>query len=424
MSRTNIALGLIGCLMLCVVATPAAAIDDDHRTMANASIAKGLAYFKKAQNPDGSWTPRSGKKGTEMMSVAITGLIVRAMLLDPKIDHTDATVRKGLNYLLSMQQKDGGIYNRILANYQTSIALMALGPVRNKDLRYQSAITQAQTFLKTIQSAQGHVDAKGDKIDENHPHRGGLGYHPDKSKGSKHGRPDLNNTVHFIKGMIESGYNCNDPAIREAIIFAARLQGVKSSVLAEQIEPGGGFIYAPSTDEDNIGTAQSQAGTYIDSAGKSRLRAYGTMTYAGFMAFILHKMPADDPRMTAAYEWIQTNYTLEYNPGMVNNSKTNKDERHQGYYYYLHLFSRGLRAWTEKDDRKDALAGKTVVVTSDGKSHDWANEIIAKVASLQRKDGSWTNTKNDRWMESDEHLASAYAILALRSATQTLQIQE
>ncbi len=408
-----------------LISPMALALDDAHRQKADASIAKAIAYFKTVQKPDGSWAPSSNKPGTDMMSVAITGMVVRSMLLDPKVDHTDPAVKKGLDYLLSMQQKDGGIYNRILANYQTSLALMALGPVRKADPRYQTAIKRAQNFLKGIQSVQGHKDAKGNVIDENHPHRGGQGYHPDKTKGSKHGRPDLNNTVHFIKGMIESGYNCNDPAIKEAILFASRLQGVKANALAEKIEPGGGFIYAPSVNEENIGKLQSQAGHYIDATGRSRLRAYGTMTYAGFMAFILHQMDAKDPRMVAAYEWIRNNYTLEHNPGMVNQSSTEKDERYQGYYYYLHLFGRGLRAWTDMPGREgDPQAGKTLITTPDGKTHDWANELVAKVASLQNANGTWANTKHDRWMEGDTHLATAYAVLALRSATQKISIQQ
>ena len=394
-------------------------LDQAHLQKAEASIAKAIEYFKSVQKPDGSWAPASEKPGTELMSVAITGLVLRSMLLDPKTDHTDPAVKKGLEYLLKNQQPDGGIYTKILANYQTSIALMALGLVRDADPRYQKAIKRAQTFLKSIQSVQGHKDAKGNVIDEKHPHRGGQGYHPDKTKGSKHGRPDLNNTVHFIKGMIESGYNCNDPAIREAILFASRLQGIKANELAEKIEPGGGFIYAPSVNEDNIGVLQSQAGEYTDAQGVSRLRTYGTMTHAGFMAFILHQMDPKDPRMVAALEWIRNNYTLDQNPGMVNEAATKKDERYQGYFYYLHLFARSLRAWTDMPGRSgDPQAGKTLITTPDGKTHDWANEVIEKVVSLQNENGTWFNTQHDRWMEGDRHLATAYALLALRSASQ------
>ena len=69
-------------------------------------------------------------------------------------------------------------------------------------------------------------------------------------------------------------------------------------------------------------------------------------------------------------------------------------------------------------------AGKTLITTPDGKTHDWANEVVDKVVSLQQADGTWSNKKNGRWMESDQHLATAYAMLSLRAATQKITIRQ
>ena len=39
------------------------------------------------------------------------------------------------------------------------------------------------------------------------------------------------------------------------------------------------------------------------------------------------------------------------------------------------------------------------------------NDIVAKVVSLQQNDGTWSNKKNDRWMEGDTHLLDKTMII-------------
>ena len=246
----------------------------------------------------------------------------------------------------------------------------------------------AQKFLISIQWTS-QLDPKGDQINKDHVWYGGAGY-------GKHGRPDLSNTTIMLAALHDSGIDCKDPAFIRAMNFVSQLQGTPSNAHADKIQKGGGFVYATSTNKDNIGTLQSQAGEIVDAQGKSRLRTYASMTYAGFMSYLYAELDRDDPRVKAAYGWIRNNYNLKENPGMGM----------QGYFYYLHLFSRAMQAW-----------GDPHLVTADGKKHNWAEELIDKITSLQGKDGLWTN-KADRWMESDKRLASAYAILALQFATQ------
>ena len=53
-----------------------------------------------------------------------------------------------------------------------------------------------------------------------------------------------------------------------------------------------------------------------------------------------------------------------------------------------------------------------VVETPDGKKHPWAEELAAKLISLQKPDGSFVNPV-DRWWEGDPDLVTAYALRAL-----------
>jgi squalene-hopene/tetraprenyl-beta-curcumene cyclase len=123
------------------------------------------------------------------------------------------------------------------------------------------------------------------------------------------------------------------------------------------------------------------------------------MTYAGFKSYVYAQLSRDDPRVKDAHKWIGRNYSVEHNPGLPDRL------RFAGYYYYLMTMSRALDAW-----------GSTHVETPDGARHDWANDIIDKLASLQRNDGSWLNDKSSRWMENNPNLTTAYALIALTHA--------
>jgi squalene-hopene/tetraprenyl-beta-curcumene cyclase len=371
--------------MVGLSAAPAMALDREHRERAERTIDKAIEYLRSVQNDDGSWSPDPGP--------AVTALVTAGMLADPDIDRTDTTVRRALDYIMSRQKEDGGIYDQILANYNTSIALMALGQVRNADPKYREAVQEAQDFLRNLQWSQNREDPRGETIERDHPWYGGAGY-------GNSGRPDLSNTATMVAGLRDSGLVCTDPAYQRAMTFISRLQGSEANEkYGDQIQQDGGFIYATSHNKDSIGKLQSYAepATVEDDQGKSRLRTYGSMTYAGFMSFLYAKLDRDDPRVRDALGWVRRNYTLEENPGTGM----------QGYYYYLHLFARAMSAW-----------GYPKIETADGEKHDWANELIDKLAELQREDGSFLNTHQDRWMEDDPNLCTAYALLALQHALQ------
>ena len=370
-------------VMSVFVATPALALDAEHRAKAEAALKKAFEFQRAQQNPDGSWSPKPGP--------AVTALVVAGMLGSPETKADDPAVAKAIDYILSRQKESGGIYDQILENYNTSIALMALGRAPGSE-KVSAAIHKAHDYLRGLQWAEGQTDPTGKPIEPGHPWYGGQGY-------GSHGRPDMSNTVIMIAGLNDSGLACEDPAYQRAMAFISSLQGTPTNqAFGEQIEPNGGFIYASSTDKDHIGQLETKVvpPTIEGPDGKSRLRTYGSMTYAGFMSYLYAKLDRQDPRVMDAYGWIQRNYTLDENPGVGM----------QGYYYYLHMLSRALAAW-----------GEPALVTADGKKHDWANEVIDKLVSLQREDGSWINEK-DRWMEGDPALVTAYAVLALQHALQ------
>ena len=47
-----------------------------------------------------------------------------------------------------------------------------------------------------------------------------------------------------------------------------------------------------------------------------------------------------------------------------------------------------------------------------GVDHNWRSDLVTKLASMQKADGSWTN-EHDRWYEGDPNLVTAYSLLAI-----------
>jgi squalene-hopene/tetraprenyl-beta-curcumene cyclase len=322
---------------------------------------KGVAFLKKTQSQDGSWSAKRAGPG-------ITALVVAAMVRGG-VSPDDPTVAKGLAYLESKVQKDGGIYDKQLANYTTSVGLMALTEC-NKDGKYTTVISNATKFLKGLQTALDEADAK----------YGGVGY-DGKS------RPDMSNTQFFIDGLIAAGVPKDDPAIQRALKFVSRCQNLpgeqNDQAFAKKAseEDKGGFVYNPLDPDDAL-----------HKTPEGGLRSVGGMTYAGLKSFLYAGVSKDDPRVKAAMAWIRKHYTLEENPGM----------KQAGLYYYYHTFAKAMTA-----------VGESTFEDSKGKKHDWKQELIDALKKRQKSDGSWTNAGDKVFGEADPNLATAFALLSL-----------
>jgi hypothetical protein len=491
---------LIGCaaVVLSIVSAARGGGDDPRQVKARPVIDKAIAYLRSQQDKDSSgWAvPKEGPAYP-----AITALVLNGMLMDKGIAATDPTVKAGVAFVLKYKQPDGGLYDKILPSYNTSICLSMLSRVDTPEAK--AAIKPAQEFLKSLQFGDGAmVDGQFAKetgrVGKDHPFYGGVGY-------GRSGRPDNSNLNFFLQAMSDSGLPENDPAIQRALVFLKRTQmlGSVNDLDFAKGSTQGGFIYANAAGKDSVGRGQSYGGEIAESLsgppgteatisllagpdgkprtlkrdditarvrkamadaavaevkaaadvamilvgpgngesserfevrapvgkpdtlaavlrqaftadgkpeakidakavpawkGVSRLRAYGSMTYAGFKSYVYAKLPRNDERVTAAYDWIRRNYTVAENPGAGTD----------GLYYFYVTFARALDAWGEP---------MIEVIRADGskESRDWALDLIDHLATLQNPDGSFKSV-DDRWMENNPVLITAYALIALEHA--------
>lgn len=355
-------------LALALVAGPIVA---QETPSVSSAVSRAVSYLDSAQDDEGAFSPHVGPAVTALVA---TGLIRHGRTPD------DPMVGDALAYVEGFIQPDGGVYapDSMYRNYETCIAIQCFRTAADADgatKDYAEVLSRAEAFVKGIQwdEEEGH--------DRSSTSYGGAGY-------GRHGRPDLSNTSYLIDALHSLGRGPEDPAIQRALAFVSRSQNLETehnTTPFATLSPDGGFYYTPAAG------GSSQAGETLTGG----LRSYGSMTYAGLKSMIYAGVGKDDPRVKAAFAWIQANYSLSENPGMGTS----------GLFYYYHTFAKAL----------DAI-GEGAVVDSDGESHDWRAELVTTLTAAQGADGSWINS-NDRWLESDPNLSTAYALLALSYCT-------
>lgn len=341
-----------------------------------AAINRGVRFLVSRQNPE------TGSIGDPDYP-AMTALAVMAMRGNPETDRDTLSpeARKAYEFLLSSQKEDGGIYTKSLPNYNTSLALTALTMVEGEP--YREAAIRAR---RIVIAGQYDHDQNGQM---DHPQDGGIGY------GSKP-PADLSNTHLALEALyLSQKLLADDPdrANQEpklnyaaAIQFVSRCQNLTATNdqtwASDDPRNKGGFVYRP---------GDSKAGTETVEGGKTAVRSYASMGYAGLLAFIYAEVKPTDQRITAVKEWLAANYSVTENPGMGA----------EGLFYYYHTMAKALE-----------LARVDQIKKPDGTTANWRLDLARELFNLQKQDGSWSN-ENGRWMEKDPDLSTAYAVLAL-----------
>ncbi|MCA9231810.1 MAG: terpene cyclase/mutase family protein [Planctomycetales bacterium] len=345
------------------VPSPAAEQGSDSHQLLAPVVERAVGFLRTTQAEDGSYSSHAG--------TGVTSLVATSLMRHGR-SPGDPLVASSLAYLEQHVQADGGIYQSgsLYRNYETCLAILCF-QAANRDGKYDQLLAHAEAFVKGIQwdDEEGH--------DSSSTSYGGAGY-------GSHKRPDLSNTNFLIDALNSLGRGPDDPAIQRALVFVSRCQNLETAhndTKFAATNPDGGFYYTVAAG------GSSQAGE----TATGGLRSYGSMTYAGLKSMIYAGVGPDDPRVKAAYHWVQQHYTVQENPGMGDS----------GLYYYLHTFAKAL-----------AAIGDDQIVDDQGVAHDWRQELVDELAAQQQKNGSWLN-RNERWLEGDPNLVTGYALLTL-----------
>lgn len=348
------------------------------------AVRKGLQWLESQQKPAGYWSSPEWP--------ALTAFAVWSMALNGDTRNSEA-VDKGVQYLLSNVQENGGIYVEPKmefkgggkSNYNTAISMVALHLTGRDDVR--PVVLKARNFVASGQHLGGDV------------YHGGFGY----DASTKRVYADLSNTYIAMEGLAltDSAEDFRTEGEKAEIDkkaaeeFISRIQNRKESNDAEWVsddpENKGGFAYHPE---------ESKAGTITADDGTVYFRSFGSMTYAGLLSLIYADVDRNDPRIKSALDWSIRHWSLESNPGMGN----------QGLFYFYNVLSKAL-----------AVYGQNPIVGEDGTRINWRQELVRKLVSLQKIDGEgrgyWVNEENRFW-EADPVLVTGYTLIALQVALQ------
>ncbi len=340
---------------------------------------KGVEFLVKNQNADGSFG------GEKYASVGITSLAGIAIKSSPRrlSPEQKKALAKAVVYIKKHVQTDGSIHNKLQGyeHYHTSLATMAL--LRIDPDQYRDLIGGARSYMINSQ----HYEKSGFKPEDSE--YGGWRY--GKPTDTAKAKPDLSNTQFVLSALKESGLPGDSETYKRTVQFLQRCQHrTETNDMKEGFADDGSAVYSP---------VATKAETVTLPNGKKIYKGYGSMTYALLKSYIFCSIDKKDPRVQAAYKWLRENYTVAENTNMGQ----------QGLYYYYFTMARALQAY-----------GEPIIETPDGVKHKWAEELSARIVSLQAEDGSWSNPQ-DRWYEGDKALVTSYAVWTLNICDQVMK---
>jgi squalene-hopene/tetraprenyl-beta-curcumene cyclase len=309
-----------------------------------AAAAKGAAFIRSQQKPDGSFEFHPG----------ITGLAATALFRLPGASREAElkTTGRALDKLVTYAKPDGGIHDDDLETYVTAIAVMALqAGGRAQDLPIAQ---KGREYLVK------HLMDESEGLSPSDPFYGAVGYRPATSKDTARG--DIINLEYGLRALKETDLRPDDPSWEKALKFLERLQNRAASNDQPWTANDGGFIYQPGLSKVEDGPTTS----------------YGSATFAGVLSFTYANLRKDDDRVRAAVDWLRTHYTVDENPGMGQKTV---------YYYYM-VMAKAL-----------AALGEPTLTDAKGVVHNWREELSRKLLSLQHPEGFWVNPVRDEWQD-------------------------
>ncbi len=327
--------------------------DAQYRAKVQQSIDKALEWMKAQQSQEnGSYGNYPG----------VTAMALLAFSRSPGryTDKSGPYISKASAWLASLAKPDGSIYDENLANYNTTLSIMALNEVGGG--KYAEQVKKGQGYLVWLQNDEDRG------FDKDNPNYGGIGY-----GGGGPDRPDLSNLHFSLEALATTGFVDDQQVFDKALLFIQRCQNSSETNDQKWAGDDGGFVYRPGESKTG-GTA-----------------SYGSMTYAGLKSLMYAQVDRNDPRVQDVWKWIRNNWSVSGNPGAGD----------MGLYFYWQTFAQALAVW-----------GEPVIEDARDTRHDWFKEMADEIIKRQDSEGFWVNS-NPRFWEDNKILATARAVLAL-----------
>jgi len=368
------------------------------------SLSSSAQFLISKQSPDGAW--RSETYGCFKDGPTLTPYIISCLYFLPEPnEQIQTSFQKAVDYLIDMVDEDGNIrVGPFGLNFPVYTAASASRVIVLQDKSEKNR--RAQTAWLNYLLARRLDESLG--WEPSDPEYGGWSFSiniprkppKDKMKDSLL-LSNLTATIFGIGALRSARIAADEPIWEDILIFVKKCQNYSDD--ATQSDPrfdDGGFFFCPA---DPMQNKAGIAGR--DKFGRQRYHSYGSMSADGLRALLACGLTPDHPRVVAAKNWLEYNFTVKNNPGKFNEDR--EVLRNATYYYYLwsvaHAFTR---------------LGVTVIETKNGKV-TWPEEMADEIIRRQRPDGSWVNHFTDA-KEDDPLVSTPWAAAALVNCRQLI----
>jgi squalene-hopene/tetraprenyl-beta-curcumene cyclase len=380
----------------------------------DAGLTKATQFLLSRQSSDGAWRSdvyspfKNGDALTPVVLMALTALPAD-QLPQPAVENgIERSIEKGFDFLATLIGPNGtvapprpGIAYPV---YTAAGALLALG--NRSDAKSQQAREAWLSYLRERQLTEGNGWQPGDAF------YGGWGYDAELPKKPPAGvptgpltEPNLSATVFALAALRAAGIQPPAAEFDKALQFVTRCQNY-----AEKADPAdakfddGGFFFVQSDIVRNKAGASGK-----DSQRRERFSSYGSATADGLRSFAAIGLPAEDPRVQAAWQWLAKNFSAEQHPGHYADGR--QAERDSVYYYYCHSLAEALAHHPAETAAGDSAARS-----------DWARAIAGALLKRQKPDGSWSNPEVEV-REDDPLVATSLATRALAMCRRVIVVE-
>lgn len=321
-------------------------LDPQTYRQVESALVEGRTALLKLQKADGSF----GGEDYQVPAIPRTALVLWALCESDQSQRARVECKAALQYLLSFEQSDGGIYDPELGlvRYTAGVVRQALEAYdhRYPDPALTPVIERLNLFVYQNRDPESLEETKrrvppgeaNAKVDE-------VLRREDVSS-------DVRNALEFLRKARE-----------------------KPTDRPPRRPPG-----KPAARDDSP----------------------RTISYDELLRYVCESARLDNPTVTRVYRAIRASYDASGNPDLTKRyGPEGFQKKDAGLYYYYLTLARTLGA-----------LGRTELRTDDGKKHDWAADLSDRLLLLRRPDGLWANA-NGRWWEDDPVLATSFAMLSL-----------
>ncbi len=359
-------------------------------------------FLWESQHPDGRWSSRH--YGVLRSGQALTPFVLFSLLDSTRSDLDRQRARAAIGWI-RQHLRDGclGVSDPDVLEYPvyaTSLALRCLTWFHEHPKEFPDDHLQRDIGAMRASLGSQQFDEERGFSPDDLPY-GGWGFGGQHAPGQT-GHMGLAHTRWALQALAASGTEVKKQASKAAIFLRLlqkhpeenRSQPLGDGRVSSDPPHDGGFYFSPIVTAANKGRIEM-------SGQRAYFRSYATATCEGLLALLAAGVPANDSRVAAARQWLESRPDWEYPAGIPR-------EFPEPWGEAVYFYHQAVRAETYR---------------SLGIDGDWPQRLIERLRQHVADDGSVVNRQSPLMKEDDPILCTALALIAATEAHGAMQLR-